>query len=166
MFFFFFSSRRRHTIFDCDWSSDVCSSDLPAADRQQAGRGARPRARSGASRRPCVAGDRRRLMLLTLIEDSADELSQQAYGFARGTGEEVAVVAIDGSAPYAPAAWAQTIVELISGRSPSAVIAPGTDRGNEVLAHVAAKLDQPMAANCVSVTPGDPITLTRVRWGG
>src|SRR2546430_8746956 len=26
---FFFSSRRRHTRFDCDWSSDVCSSDLP-----------------------------------------------------------------------------------------------------------------------------------------
>src|SRR5256886_3171705 len=24
----FFSSRRRHTSFDCDWSSDVCSSDL------------------------------------------------------------------------------------------------------------------------------------------
>src|SRR5207237_4721614 len=28
-FFFFFSSRRRHTRFKCDWSSDVCSSDLP-----------------------------------------------------------------------------------------------------------------------------------------
>src|SRR5256886_7776051 len=27
---FFFSSRRRHTRFDCDWSSDVCSSDLEA----------------------------------------------------------------------------------------------------------------------------------------
>src|SRR2546430_11406881 len=27
---FFFSSRRRHTRFDCDWSSDVCSSDLVA----------------------------------------------------------------------------------------------------------------------------------------
>src|SRR6266478_7519401 len=26
--FFFFSSRRRHTRFDCEWSSDVCSSDL------------------------------------------------------------------------------------------------------------------------------------------
>src|SRR2546430_14830231 len=26
--FFFFSSRRRHTRFDCDWSSGVCSSDL------------------------------------------------------------------------------------------------------------------------------------------
>src|SRR2546430_11636854 len=29
--FLFFSSRRRHTRFDCDWSSDVCSSDLWAA---------------------------------------------------------------------------------------------------------------------------------------
>src|SRR6267142_7115603 len=30
MFFFFFSSRRRHTRLTCDWSSDVCSSDLGA----------------------------------------------------------------------------------------------------------------------------------------
>src|SRR5689334_23871409 len=30
LFFFFFSSRRRHTRWNCDWSSDVCSSDLPA----------------------------------------------------------------------------------------------------------------------------------------
>src|SRR2546430_11809416 len=33
MMSFFFSSRRRHTRFDCDWSSDVCSSDL-ALDRR------------------------------------------------------------------------------------------------------------------------------------
>src|SRR5689334_24645454 len=31
MFFFFFSSRRRHTRWNCDWSSDVCSSDLLGA---------------------------------------------------------------------------------------------------------------------------------------
>src|SRR5438270_11969402 len=31
---FFFSSRRRHTSFDCDWSSDVCSSDLGSGDRR------------------------------------------------------------------------------------------------------------------------------------
>src|SRR5256886_13680979 len=45
--FFFFSSRRRHTRFDCDWSSDVCSSDLLdawaatrlAAERCRAGQG-------------------------------------------------------------------------------------------------------------------------------
>src|SRR5688572_32299605 len=34
VFFFFFSSRRRHTRFDCDWSSDVCSSDLVAIVEQ------------------------------------------------------------------------------------------------------------------------------------
>src|SRR5256886_8863806 len=33
--FFFFSSRRRHTRFDCDWSSDVCSSDLVAVGSSQ-----------------------------------------------------------------------------------------------------------------------------------
>src|SRR5712692_2427325 len=32
-FFFFFSSRRRHTRWNCDWSSDVCSSDLDSNDR-------------------------------------------------------------------------------------------------------------------------------------
>src|SRR2546430_5084828 len=32
--YFFFSSRRRHTRFDCDWSSDVCSSDLPVFERR------------------------------------------------------------------------------------------------------------------------------------
>src|SRR6266480_938244 len=31
LFFFFFSSRRRHTRLTCDWSSDVCSSDLPGS---------------------------------------------------------------------------------------------------------------------------------------
>src|SRR6185369_4192073 len=34
LFFFFFSSRRRHTRFKCDWSSDVCSSDLNMIGRQ------------------------------------------------------------------------------------------------------------------------------------
>src|SRR5256886_11243407 len=33
---FFFSSRRRHTRFDCDWSSDVCSSDLSAIEESSA----------------------------------------------------------------------------------------------------------------------------------
>src|SRR5688572_31829830 len=33
---FFFSSGRRHTRFDCDWSSDVCSSDLEATELREA----------------------------------------------------------------------------------------------------------------------------------
>src|SRR5256886_9131465 len=40
-FFFFFSSRRRHTRFDCDWSSDVCSSDLAAFQVKSGGDGQR-----------------------------------------------------------------------------------------------------------------------------
>src|SRR3989475_6620142 len=43
--FFFFSSRRRHTRFDCDWSSDVCSSDLSRSGR--AGRSYRMTTSSG-----------------------------------------------------------------------------------------------------------------------
>src|SRR2546428_1114280 len=39
VFFFFFSSRRRHTRSDRDWSSDVCSSDLPYSERPGAAAG-------------------------------------------------------------------------------------------------------------------------------
>src|SRR6266480_7965685 len=35
LFFFFFSSRRRHTRLTCDWSSDVCSSDLARQERSR-----------------------------------------------------------------------------------------------------------------------------------
>ncbi|MFZ0090511.1 MAG: electron transfer flavoprotein subunit alpha/FixB family protein [Solirubrobacteraceae bacterium] len=103
---------------------------------------------------------------LVWIESAADELSQQAVSFARGVGSEVIPVAIDDPAGYAPAAWAQTVVELARQRAADAVVAPGSDRGNELLAHVAAKLDQPMAANCTSVTPGSPAVVVRTRWGG
>src|SRR3989475_10081432 len=40
--FFFFSSRRRHTRFDCDWSSDVCSSDLAPPPAPVTARGGAP----------------------------------------------------------------------------------------------------------------------------
>jgi electron transfer flavoprotein alpha subunit len=62
---------------------------------------------------------------------------------------------------YAPAAWAQAIVEAANGAE--AIVAAGSDRGNELLAHVAARLDQPFAAN---VTAIDGDVVTRVRWGG
>ena len=104
-------------------------------------------------------------MILVFVEAAADELSQQAVTFARGLGEEVQAVEITG-ARYAPSTYAQALVELTRQRSPAAVVGPGTDRGNEVLAHVAARLEQPMAANCVSVSAGDPVSVTRVRWGG
>jgi electron transfer flavoprotein alpha subunit len=103
-------------------------------------------------------------VILAFVESSDDELSQQALTFAGALGDDIA--AFVGQEPYAPAGWAEGLVEVIEDHAPAAVVASGTDRGNEVLAHVAARLDQPLAANCVSVTPGDPATVTRVRWGG
>jgi electron transfer flavoprotein alpha subunit len=67
---------------------------------------------------------------------------------------------------YAPAAWAAAIAELIEGRSPIAVVAGGSDRGNEVLAHVAARTGRPLVTNVVEVDAGDPWRLTRQRWAG
>jgi electron transfer flavoprotein alpha subunit len=70
-------------------------------------------------------------------------------------------------AAYAPGAWARCVIELVERVGPSAVVAAGTNRGNEVLSHVAARMDLPFAANCVAVEAGSsPLDVTRVRWGG
>ena len=104
-------------------------------------------------------------MVLVFAEHSDDELFRQATAFARPLGE-VQAIGIDDPAGYSPDGCAGALAAVIEERGPSVVVAPGTDRGNEVLAHVAAMLDLPMAANCTSATAGDPLTLTRVRWGG
>lgn len=73
----------------------------------------------------------------------------------------------DAFADYAPQAAARAAVELIGSLSPKAVIAVGTPRGNEVLAHVAAILDVPFAAECAQITLGDGShAIVRNRWGG
>ena len=121
-------------------------------------------------------------MILVYVEE-AGELTAQALAFARTLDDAVHVFAVgdapdvlgvetlhlaehDAFASYAPAAVAQALVELVAPLEPVAVVAAATERGNEVMAHVAAKLDVPFAANCVSATPGDPMQLTRTRWGG
>jgi electron transfer flavoprotein alpha subunit len=68
---------------------------------------------------------------------------------------------------YAPRAIAEAIVELAQRIGATAVMGPGTERGNEVMAHVAALLDLPLAANCVTAAPSEGgADVTRVRWGG
>jgi electron transfer flavoprotein alpha subunit len=106
-------------------------------------------------------------MILVFAERSDDELYQQALTFAKDLdNDDVHAVGIDDPAGYSPDGWATALAGVTGERAPTVVVAPGTERGNEVLAHVAAMLDLPMAANCVSATVGDPLTLTRVRWGG
>ncbi|MFN2627859.1 MAG: electron transfer flavoprotein subunit alpha/FixB family protein, partial [Gaiellaceae bacterium] len=87
------------------------------------------------------------MSVLVLVEPG-DELSLQALALARTLGGPVQAVSVGASAevavevlhvaeldgPYAPAAWAAALVELAGRLSPAAVVAAGSDRGNEVLA--------------------------------
>jgi electron transfer flavoprotein alpha subunit len=84
-----------------------------------------------------------------------------------GRGVAVAHVVEDDRLPdFAPVAWAAAIGQLIASLSPSVVLAAGSDRGSEVMAHVGARTDLPLAANCTEVVPGEPFRLTRQRWAG
>ena len=69
---------------------------------------------------------------------------------------------------YAPQAWARTLAGLATETGATAVLAAGTDRGNEVLAHLGAITGLPMAANCTLVSPdgGQTHRLVRHRWAG
>ena len=98
------------------------------------------------------------MSVLVFLESVDDELSRQALTLAQSLGSSVRAVTVDG--PYAPSGWAAAIVGAAGGDD---IVGPGSDRGNEVLAHVSAQLDLPFAAN-VSEVRGDE--LTRIRWGG
>ena len=69
-------------------------------------------------------------------------------------------------ADFAPQATGHAVAELAERLSATAVLAGGTGRGNEVLAHAAAFLDAPFVADCTSITLGSPARVTRARWGG
>jgi electron transfer flavoprotein alpha subunit len=74
----------------------------------------------------------------------------------------------EGLDEYAPAAWAACVVEAMEREQPTAVIGAGTERSNEVMAHVAARTNLPFAANCLEIRPEEDAAwpVTRVRWGG
>jgi electron transfer flavoprotein alpha subunit len=106
-------------------------------------------------------------MILCLVEPG--ELSLEALAFAQRLGP-VQAFSIDAGEGYAPGAWAAAIVQLVEKHSPDAVVAAASDRGQEAMAHAAARLDVPLAANCVSAQPGEqpgePWQVVRQRWGG
>jgi len=110
-----------------------------------------------------------------LAADTGDQVGVVVFG-EEGRGvvddlgsfgvDEVYHVTHDRLDAYAPEAWGESLVQLMAEFDPEAVVAPGSDRGHEVLAHVGAKLDLPMVANCTDVDAGDEYELTRHRWGG
>lgn len=70
-------------------------------------------------------------------------------------------------ADYTPAASGRALAQIARHLSPAAVLAVGSPRGNEVLAHASAILDEPFAADCTAIALGDGVsTVTRNRWAG
>jgi electron transfer flavoprotein alpha subunit len=73
----------------------------------------------------------------------------------------------DAVAAYGGAAWAAAVQEAVVATDADVVLAPGTPRGMEVAAHLAARLSVPMAANVVGVAEdGGPLRVTRQVAGG
>jgi len=136
------------------------------------------------------------LVLVELVDGAPDRLSLEALAVATQLGaksgvEVHAAVLGDGTAAtdaaaglglygvarahlvddarlgsYAPAAWASAVRAVMDTLDLDVVIAPGSEIATEVLAHVAARSDAPMAANVVDVTPGDRWRVKRQRWAG
>src|SRR2546430_13628827 len=98
LLFFFFSSRRRHTRFDCDWSSDVCSSDL----KRQRGTGVlyqplshrlgEPRRQRGPTAASLLFSDRKS----TRLNSSHSQISYAVFCLKKKTGTKE----IDSTTPY------------------------------------------------------------------
>jgi electron transfer flavoprotein alpha subunit len=132
------------------------------------------------------------LVLVEHLDGQVDELSLQALALARelAAGEPLTALLVgdggrDASAQLgahgvasalvaederldadSPGAWARGVTDAIERTGADAVVTAGTNRGNEVLSHVAARLDLPFAANCTAIGERSPLEVTRVRWGG
>jgi len=130
------------------------------------------------------------LVLLDHDRGEIDPLSLRALTAARKLGHDVEAIVIgsDGAAlaaiageygakllhvashaaitDYTPMASGRALKELVEKLKPAAVLAAGSPRGNEQLAHLAAFLDIPMAAECSEITLGSPHHVLRARWAG
>jgi electron transfer flavoprotein alpha subunit len=127
-------------------------------------------------------------VVLVLVEHSGGvpaDASLQTLTLARSFGEPVHALLIGSPADlsqhgvavahiaehealdaFVPDAWAAILGQLADRLGASAVFAAGTDRGNDVMARVAARTALPLATNCVAVTAGKPVQVIRQRWGG
>jgi electron transfer flavoprotein alpha subunit len=122
------------------------------------------------------------LETLTLARGLAESMSVDVHAVLFGTTEALTDQALtqlgeqgvttvhftteDRLAAYAAAAWAAAVVDVVKATSARAVIAAGTPRGSEVLAHVATRLGVAMAANVTDVDGVEPFTVTRQVVGG
>ncbi len=98
-----------------------------------------------------------------LIGDGAESLVPELGGLGVS---KVHVIGHELLTDFAPEAWGDSLAQLVVVSGAKVAITTGTDRGNEVMAHLGAILDQPMVANVTKADPGAPWKLSRIRWGG
>jgi len=128
------------------------------------------------------------LVLVETDESGASEVSREALTFVRRLGDDVQALVVgalpdgvvdqlgdyavtqvrhvdgEGFSTYAAAAWAAAVVAAADGAS--VLVAGGTPRGSDVMAHVACRLGVSMAANVVEVDSTDPLVVSRQVLGG
>ena len=132
------------------------------------------------------------LVLVELENGSANEVSLETLALARSMSSDIEAVVVgdvadrdalsaelgahgvsavhqavgDAFESFAGAAWAAAVQQVQASTSADVVVAGGTPRGGEVLAHLAARLDVPMAANAIGVEGTSPYVVTRQVVGG
>jgi len=127
------------------------------------------------------------LVLVEHADGVATDVSLQALALAEGLGGDVHALLIgpgaaqaaqgvpaavthvaehDALGAFAPDAWAAIVCGVADRIGATAIVAPGSEHATDAMARAAVRLGEPLAANCIAVTPGDPLELTRVRWGG
>ncbi len=101
-----------------------------------------------------------------LIGADNAELVAEAGAF----GAEAVYTAVhDVLSDFGPEAWGEAAAEVVRQLNPGAVLAGGSERGNEIMAQVAARLDLPMVANCLEIdfdSGAGEWAITRQQWGG
>jgi len=98
-----------------------------------------------------------------VVGDVSDELRKELAAYGVRTIHQVGGEA---AAAYAGAAWASAILTVREQSKSVVVLAAGSDRGNELMAHVAARAGVAMAANVLSFHGLAPFTVTRQVVGG
>jgi len=129
--------------------------------------------------------DRLSLEMLALASRLAKHLGGEVHAVLVGEGGAAAAATLGGYGvtaahvvehprldAYAPVAWAAALGEVARSVDAVAVLAPGSERGTEILAHLGARTGVPMAANVTDVSgvsapsATGPWRIVRQRWAG
>jgi len=101
------------------------------------------------------------------IGSNADALSETIAKYGATTVHQAHHSALT---DFGPEAWGESVAQIVRKVSPTLVIGTRTERGHEVIAQTAARLNLPASMNCLEFDKGftgtEPLKVVRARWGG